>query len=171
MLQSFDGHDPVVHPSAWVHERATVIGEVRLGALVSIWPGVVLRGDEGAIEIGDESNIQDNSVVHNTGGLSTTKVGARCTVGHKVILHGCIIEDDCLIGMGAIILDNTVIGAGSIVGAGALVTANKVIPPGSLVLGSPARVKRQLTDADREMIAGGHKAYVGLLKKYANAQE
>ncbi len=166
MLQTFDGHEPVVHDSAWVHPGAWVIGEVELGPSVSIWPGAVLRGDEGAIVIGPESNIQDGTVVHSTGGLSTTTVGARVTVGHNVILHGCTVQDDCLIGMGATILDNAVIGRGSIVGANALVTMNKVIPPGSLVLGSPAKVVRPVTAADTQQIDNGWRAYLHLLSKY-----
>ena len=97
----------------------------------------VYYGDQGLIFIDDESNIQDGTIIHSTGGLSTTHVGKRCTIGHRVLLHGCTIEDDCLIGMGAIVLDNSIIGSGSIVGAGALVTANTTIPPNSLVLGMP----------------------------------
>lgn len=166
MLQTFDGLEPVVHTSAWVHPGAWVIGEVTLGAEVSIWPGAVLRGDEGAIVIGARSNIQDGTVVHATGGLSTTTVGERVTVGHNVILHGCTVEDDCLIGMGATILDNAVIGKGSVIGANALVTMNKVIPPGSLVLGSPAKVVRPVTEADTQLIDNGWRAYLHLLSKY-----
>src|SRR3954447_25988944 len=114
-LERYKEFTPRVHPSAYVHERATVIGEVTIGAESSIWPGAVLRGDDGAIVIGEQTSIQDLSVIHATTGLSKTTVGTRVTVGHRVILHGCTIEDDCLIGMGAILLDNCVIGRGSFV--------------------------------------------------------
>src|SRR5688572_27413957 len=142
-LEPYKQHHPVVHPAAYVHPNATVIGDVVIDEEASIWPGAVLRGDDGPIRIGARTSIQDGSVVHMTKGLSATTVGARVTVGHNVILHGCTVEDDCLIGMGAILLDGAVIGRGSLVGAGALVTQNKVIPPGSVVLGNPGKVVRQ----------------------------
>lgn len=160
MLQTFNGHTPEVHDTAWVHDGAWVIGEVRLGEQVSIWPTAVLRGDMGPIVVGDQSNIQDGTVCHNTGGWSETHIGKRVTVGHKVILHGCRVEDDCLIGMGAIVMDTVVVGAGSVVGAGALITAGKIIPPNSLVLGSPAKVVREVTQRERQMITLGWQEYV-----------
>lgn len=152
--------EPQVADDAYVHEDATVIGDVVIGARSSIWPAAVLRGDDASIRIGAETSIQDGSVVHTTKDLSTCSVGDRVTVGHKVILHGCTVEDECLIGMGAIILDNAVIGKGSLVGAGALVTQNRQIPPGSLVLGAPAKVVRPCGDAERAMIENGWKEYV-----------
>ena len=159
-------HSPKIHPAAWVDETAVVIGEVILAEKVSVWPTSVLRGDQGLIQIGAESNIQDGTIVHSTGGLSTTLVGERCTIGHRVLLHGCTIEDDCLIGMGAIVLDNAVIGRGSIVGAGALVTANSIIPPNSMVLGIPAKVVKTLTpEAQEKWIAHGHEEYIKLLSE------
>ena len=157
---------PLADPTAFVHSRATVIGDVTIGAESSIWPGVVIRGDDGPIRIGARTSIQDNSVVHNTTGLSVTTVGDRVTVGHGVILHGCTVEDDCLIGMGATILDNAVIGRGSIVGACALVTQNTVIPPGSLVLGMPAKVVRPCGDREKLMIEGGWREYVERNEEY-----
>lgn len=157
-------HYPIIDETAWVDESAIVIGEVKLHRRVSIWPTTVIRGDQGLIEIDEESNIQDGTVMHSTGGLSMTYVGKRCTIGHRAILHGCHIEDDCLIGMGAIVLDNARIGSGSIVGAGALVTANTQIPPNSLVLGSPAKVLRTLTkEAQEHWISHGHQEYLKLL--------
>jgi carbonic anhydrase/acetyltransferase-like protein (isoleucine patch superfamily) len=136
-----------------------VIGDVTLADGVGIWPTAVLRGDMGAIRIGAFTNIQDGTICHDTGGLSETEVGERVTVGHRVILHGCTVGDDSLIGMGAILMDNAVIGAGSIVGAGALVTMGKVIPPGSLVLGSPARVVRATTEEERRKIDSAWREY------------
>ena len=158
---------PQIAPTAYVDEAATIIGDVLIGPQVSIWPGVVLRGDQGSIHIGEQSNVQDGSIVHCTGGWSTTKIGARVTVGHKVILHGCKVEDDCLIGMGAILLDNCHIGRWSVVGAGALVTANTIIPEGSLMLGSPARVVRRITDAEKvKWIQHGCEEYIRLGEAY-----
>lgn len=158
-LERYKDHFPRLHPDAFVHEDATLIGDVVVDAEATIWPGAVLRGDDGRIRIGALTSIQDGSVIHTTRGLSHTEVGARCTVGHNVILHGCKVEDECLIGMGAIVLDNAVIGTGSLVGAGALVLQNKVIPPGSLVLGNPAKVVRPLNEKERAMIDHGWREY------------
>lgn len=160
MIQTFESFVPKIHPTAWVHEGAWVIGEVELAADVSIWPTAVLRGDMGGIVIGEATNLQDGVVCHDTGGMSTTRVGARCTIGHRAVLHGCVIGDDCLIGMGSIVMDNAVIGAGSIVGAGSLVPARKEFPPGVLVMGSPATVVRDLTDAERRWVSGSWKIYL-----------
>ncbi len=137
-----------------------------IGAGSSIWYGTVVRGDLEPIRIGDATSIQDNSVIHITHGVSGTVVGNRVTVGHNVILHACTVEDDCIIGMGSIVLDRARIGRGSIVGAGALVTPGTDIPPGSMVMGSPARVKRPLTDDERERIAGSAAHYVELARTY-----
>lgn len=162
-IEPWGGHVPAVPDTAWVHPSAVLIGDVTLGERVTVWPTVVLRGDQGAIVIGDETNLQDGTIAHATGGISTVQVGARCTIGHRVILHGCVVEDDCLIGMGSIVLDNARIGAGSIVGAGAVVPVGMQVPPGVLVLGMPAKVIRPVTDVDRARIAGGHAAYLALL--------
>jgi carbonic anhydrase/acetyltransferase-like protein (isoleucine patch superfamily) len=135
---------------------SAVIGEVRLGDDVSIWYGAVLRGDLAPITVGARSNIQDGTVMH-VGDFSPCSVGSDTVVGHRVVLHGCRVEDACLIGMQSTILDDVVVGEGSLVGAGALITQKTVIPPRSLVLGAPARVVRTLTPADeafhREMAA------------------
>ena len=160
MVTDFRGLFPQIHPSAWVHASAQVIGEIELGAQVGIWPTAVLRGDVGAIRIGARSNIQDGAVAHATDDLSEVRVGERCTVGHRAILHGCTVGDDCLIGMGSILLDNCVIGEGTLVAAGALVPMNKVIPPGVLVMGSPAKVVRTLTQQDRDWIRHAWEIYV-----------
>lgn len=160
MIQSFRDHTPRIHPTAWVHPDATVIGQVSLGPRVTVWPGAVLRGDMGAIDIGADSNIQDGVVVHMTSGLSVTTVGERVTVGHRAILHGCVVANDCLVGMGSILLDNCRIPDRCIVGAGALVSGGKVFDSDTLLLGSPARVARALTERDLKWIAYSWKHYL-----------
>jgi carbonic anhydrase/acetyltransferase-like protein (isoleucine patch superfamily) len=138
---------PTVGPSVLVAPGAALVGDVRLGEDVSIWYGAVLRGDLAPVTVGPRSNVQDGSVLH-VGDLSPCVVGADVVVGHRAVLHGCTIEDACLIGMQATILDDAVVGQGSLVGAGALVTAKMRIPPSSLVLGAPARVLRALGPED-----------------------
>ena len=166
MLQKFRDHFPIVSAESFVHESAVLIGNVKVGRLSSIWPTVVLRGDMGAIQIGDESSIQDGTIAHITEGFSETIVGNRVTVGHRVILHGCVVEDECLIGMGSILLDNCVIGKGSLVAAGSLITVGTHIPENSLVMGSPAKVIRQVSDRERMMIEGGWQIYVAYTREY-----
>jgi len=161
---------PSIDPSAWVHASAQVLGDVELGPRVSIWPTAVLRGDQGRIELHADSNLQDGAVVHCTGGLSVTRVGQRVTIGHRAIIHGCRIEDDCLIGMGAIVMDNAVIGRGSLVGAGAIVLAGTEIPPGSLVLGTPGKRKRAVDDKQRAWIDHSWKVYAKLAREHATGQ-
>jgi carbonic anhydrase/acetyltransferase-like protein (isoleucine patch superfamily) len=166
-IETYRDLTPQLHPTAWLHDSVVVIGDVHMAAGTSAWPGVILRGDQGAIVVGEGSNLQDGTIAHATGGLSTTRVGARCTVGHRVLLHGCTVEDDCLIGMGAILLDNCVIGQGSIIGAGALVPKGRVIPPRSLVLGIPGKIVRTLTDAEFvEHIQHGYLEYQRLAEEY-----
>ena len=168
-IRSYQEYTPNIHSNAFVDKSAVVIGDVQIGEGSSIWPLSVLRGDQGSIFVGKNSNIQDGSVVHATGGISTVYVGDHVTVGHKVILHGCHIESWVLIGMGSIILDKAVIGQGSIVGAGALVTANTKIPPKSMVLGSPAKVVRELRDGEFEKwIVHGAEEYMRLSTWYKN---
>ena len=149
---------PIIHPDAYIAPNATVVGNVRIGAGSSVFFGSVLRGDREPITIGDDTNIQDNCVLHEEFGHPVS-VGSRVTVGHGAILHSCTIGDETLIGMGAIILNGAVIGSHCIVGAGALVTQNTVIPDGSLVYGSPARVKGQLDESAIEDIRQNAKAY------------
>lgn len=160
MIQSFKEFAPRLGEDAFVHPAAVVIGQVTLGDRANIWPNATLRADEGPIVIGADTNIQDGSTVHMTGGWTSTHVGARVTVGHNVILHGCTVEDDCLIGMGAIILDGVVIGAGSFVGAGSLVPPNKVIAPNSFVIGNPAKVIRACGLREAKWIAHAWSHYV-----------
>ena len=147
--------------SSFIAPNATVVGDVTVEKDASIWYGAVLRGDQGAITIGEGSNIQDNCVVHEH-----TTVGKDCTVGHGAILHGCTIGDNCLIGMGATILDGAVIGEGSIIGAGALVGEGKVIPPRSLVVGVPGKVIREVSAEQFEGILKNAALYVEEGKLY-----
>ena len=162
MIQVFDGKIPQISDEAFVAENASIIGDVKIGRGSSIWFGAALRGDEGSIEIGERSNVQDNATVH-----SETKIGNGVTVGHNAIVHGCKIEDNVLVGMGAIILDGAHIGEASIVGAGALVTGNKTFPPRSLILGSPAKLVRELSDEEVLSNIKNAEEYVSLAGKYS----
>jgi carbonic anhydrase/acetyltransferase-like protein (isoleucine patch superfamily) len=166
MIRPFKGIHPKIAPTAFVYETAQVIGDVHIGEHSSIWPGVVLRGDMHYIRIGSYTNIQDNSVVHVTQGLFPTVVGDYVTVGHSVILHGCTVKDRCLIGMGSIILDNAVVEEGALVAAGSLVTMNQVVPARTLVAGTPAKVKRELTDEELKQMEEGWKHYLELKEIY-----
>jgi carbonic anhydrase/acetyltransferase-like protein (isoleucine patch superfamily) len=168
-ILTFRGIRPRIAEDVFVADHAAVIGDVVIGEGSSIWYGTVVRGDMEPIRIGRATSIQDNSVIHITHNVSGTTVGDRVTVGHNVILHACTVEDDCIIGMGSIILDRSRIGRGSIVGAGALVTPGTDIPPGSMVMGSPARVKRPLTDEERARIASSAEHYVELAREYLRA--
>ena len=170
-LESYEGIEPEIAESAYIHSSAVIIGKVRIAEECSIWPNTTLRGDEGRIEVGARSNIQDGSTVHMTGGLSDTIIGERVTVGHSCILHGCHIEDDCLIGMGAILLDNCIIGAGSIIGAGTLITQRKVIPPNSLVFGNPFKVVRQLSAVEQAQLQYSWRHYVEHSRIYLEHRE
>ena len=143
MISEWNGHTPDIHPSAYIHESAEIIGKVKIGKDVSVWPNVVIRGDIEEIVIGEGTNIQDNTVMHTDFG-SPTVLGNRISIGHSVVLHGCTVEDDCLIGMGAIILDHAVIEKECLIGARALVTSGKTIPSRSMVYGAPAKVVREL---------------------------
>lgn len=156
---------PRVAASAWVHPAATVIGDVTLADDVSVWPGAVLRGDRDAIVVGAETNVQDGAVLHCDPGLPC-RVGARVTIGHRAVVHGCTIEDGALIGIGAIVLNGAVIGAGSLIAAGAVVGEGQVIPPDSLVVGVPARVLKPLNEAQRARVGGGFVTYVKLKELY-----
>ena len=143
MIYSLDDAAPQIDPAAWVAPGCHVIGKVRIAAAASVWFGAVLRGDNEWIDVGAGTNIQENSVLHTDWGYPLT-IGAGCTIGHKAMLHGCIIGDNSLIGMGATVLNGAVIGRDCLIGAGALITENKVIPDGSLVMGVPGRVVRAL---------------------------
>jgi len=164
---------PQIDDTTWIAPGAAIIGDVEIGRDCSIWFGTVIRGDVHHIQIGDRTSIQDLSMLHVThyknpdkSDGSPTIVGNDVTIGHRVMLHGCTIEDACLIGMSATILDDAVIGKESIVGAGALVTKGKVFPPRSLILGSPAKVVRTLTDSEVEELYASAGRYVEFAKPY-----
>lgn len=142
---------PRIAPHAWVAPSADLVGDVRLGERASVWFAAVIRADNTPITIGEESNVQDGSIGHSDPGFPLT-IGARVTVGHQAILHGCTVFDDCLIGLGARILNGAVIERECIVGAGALITEGKTFPAGSLIVGSPARVVRQITEDERQLL-------------------
>ena len=150
---------PQIDASAYVFDTATLIGTVILGARVSIWPYATLRGDNEPIEIGDDSNVQECSVLHADPGFPLT-IGRRVTVGHQVMLHGCTVGDGSLIGIQVVVLNGAVIGRNCLIGAGALITEGKQIPDGSLVIGSPARVVRQLEPAHIERMKRDSDSYV-----------
>ncbi|MDO7844381.1 gamma carbonic anhydrase family protein [Sphingomonas immobilis] len=157
---------PALAATAWVAPSADVIGDVHIGEDASIWFGVVIRADNTAIRVGDRSNVQEGAMLHSDPGVPCT-VGADCTIGHHAILHGCTIADRVLVGMGATILNRAKIGADSLVGAGALVTEGKSFPPGSLILGSPARVARALSDAEIAKLRVSADGYVERAKSFA----
>lgn len=159
MLRAFAGHEPSLGEGVYVDESAVVIGRVHLGAHASVWPNAVIRGDSDQITVGAETNIQDGVVVHVDAGVPCT-IGARVTVGHLACIHGCLVEDEALIGIGAVLLNGARVGRGSIVGAKAVVTEGTEIPPGSLVLGAPARVIKPTSDAQREGIVQSAAHYV-----------
>ncbi len=154
-----DGKAPQVAPSAWIADSAEVMGNVSVGADASIWFGCVLRGDTESMSIGEGSNIQDLTVMHADRGLPLT-VGKHVTVGHKVMLHGCTIGDETLIGIGAVVLNGAKIGKNCLVGAGSLVTEGKEFPDGSMIMGTPAKVVRQLTPEQIEGLRASAKHYV-----------
>ncbi|MBI1390704.1 MAG: gamma carbonic anhydrase family protein [bacterium] len=156
---------PHIGADVFIAPNASVIGDVVLGDRSSVWFSAVARGDIAAVRVGDDTNIQDNAVLH-VGDDDPCIVGANVVVGHQAILHGCVVEDDCLIGMGAIVLNQAVVGRGSLIGAGALVTQGTKIPPYSLVLGSPAKVIRELTADERANQAVFAPKYVKVARNY-----
>jgi carbonic anhydrase/acetyltransferase-like protein (isoleucine patch superfamily) len=166
MIRSYKGISPKIPGTCYVDESAQVIGDVELGENASIWMNAVVRGDVNYIRIGANSNIQDCSVMHGMLNQWPVVVGDWVTVGHSVTLHGCVIEDRCLIGMGSIILNGAKVGAGSIVAAGTLIPEGVVIEPGSLVMGSPGKVRRKLTGEDQESILKYARNYLGYKEQY-----
>ena len=152
MIRSYQGKTPIVPDSCYVDLSAQLIGDVELGDQASVWMNAVLRGDVNSIRLGARSNVQDCAVLHGMRYVYPVIVGNWVTIGHNATVHGCVVEDACLIGMGATILNNARIGEGSIVAAGALIPEGMVIPPNSLVAGLPGKVRRTLRDEDRKLI-------------------
>lgn len=161
-IKPFRGTLPRLGPGVYVAENATIIGDVQLGEKANIWYGAVLRGDVGSIRVGARTNVQDLVCIHLTSGLSVAEIGADVTVGHQCTIHGASIGDGALIGMGAIVLDNAEIGAECLVAAGSVVTPRTVVPPGMLVRGAPAKVVRELTDAERQQGRASAAHYIAL---------
>ncbi len=173
MIIKFHGWTPQLAKNTWIADGASVIGRVKMGRDSAVWFGCVIRGDVHHITIGDRSNIQDLSMIHVThhkkadmSDGNPTVIGNDVTVGHRVMLHGCTIEDACLIGMSATILDGAVIGKESIVGAGSLVTKNKKFPPRSLIMGSPAKLVRELRDEEVKELYASASRYVNFKNEY-----
>jgi carbonic anhydrase/acetyltransferase-like protein (isoleucine patch superfamily) len=165
MIEAFHGIRPNVHPRAWVHPTAVVIGRVSLGASVSIWPGCVLRGDIEPIEVGEESNLQDVTVCHTSRGFPV-RIGKGVLVGHRAVIHGATVEDGAMVGMGAILLDGAQLGAGAILAAGALLPEGRKIPAGCVAVGVPAKVVRQVSEEEKAKILRGVKEYVQRMEAY-----
>ncbi|MFG2334436.1 gamma carbonic anhydrase family protein [Streptomyces sp. NPDC048604] len=168
LIMGVGGKEPQVDPSAFAAPTSVVIGDVTMAAGSNVWYHAVLRADCGPIVLGADSNIQDNCTVHVDPGFPVT-IGERVTVGHNATVHGCTIEDDVLVGMGATVLNGAHIGAGSLIAAQALVPQGMVVPPGSLVAGVPAKVRRELTDEEREGIKLNAEMYLHLAKAHREA--
>lgn len=165
MIEAFNGIAPQIHPTAWVHPSAVVIGRVKIGARASVWPGCVLRGDIEPIEIGEETSFQDLSVAHTSAGLPV-KIGKRVVVGHRATIHGAVVGDEAMVGMGANLLDGAQLGAGSILAAGALLPEGRKVPPGSLAVGIPAKVIRPVALEEKKRILRGAAEYVQRMEAY-----
>jgi gamma-carbonic anhydrase len=166
MIRQYKGILPKVEQSAYIDPSAQVIGDVTIGARSSVWCNATLRGDVNRIVLGEETNIQDNSVLHGELDMYPVILGDRVTVGHMVTLHGCVVEDDCLIGIGAIVLNGARVGRGSVVAAGALVPEGMQIPPESLVMGMPAKIKRPVNEDEKARFRENAQRYVRYRQEY-----
>jgi len=166
MIRAYRGIVPKIAASAYIDPSAQVIGDVVVGERSSIWPNVTARADNNSIHIGDDSNIQDNSVLHCDPGVFRLQIGNRVTVGHLAMLHGCTIEDDCLIGIGAVVLNGAKIGKGSVIAAGAVVPEGADVPSESMVMGVPAKVKRQVTEQECQRFRENARHYVEAARIY-----
>lgn len=165
LVLSYDGRQPTIHADAWLAPTATVIGDAMVNSQASVFYGAVVRADMDRIVLGAGSNLQDNVVVHTDYGFPTW-IGSGVSVGHAAVVHGCTVEDDCLIGMNATILNGARIGAGSLVAAGTVVLEGTVIPPRSLVAGVPGKVRRQLSDAESDRVVANAQIYLELAAQH-----
>jgi carbonic anhydrase/acetyltransferase-like protein (isoleucine patch superfamily) len=163
-IYALDDLVPDVHPDAFVHPEAVLIGAVTIGALSTVWPGAVLRADDGRIIVGERSSVQDGSVIHTTAAHPTT-IGSGCVIGHMVHLEGCIIEDDALVGNGSVVLHRARVCSGSIVGSNAVVTAGTVVPPRAMALGVPAKIREEAVP-DPARIHEAAASYVARAERY-----
>src|SRR5580700_2564508 len=168
MIRRYQGHVPNIPASCYVDQSAQVIGDVALGEHASVWMNAVVRGDVHSVRVGANSNVQDCAVLHGMRNLYPVIVGEYVSIGHNATVHGCVVEDNCLIGMGATILNDARIGEGSIIAAGAVIPEHTVIPPRSLVAGVPGKVRRQLGDDDRELILKYARNYLDYVALYLN---
>jgi gamma-carbonic anhydrase len=165
MIRSYSGKTPKIALSAYLDPSAVVIGDVEIGERSSVWPNVTIRGDVNAMRIGADTNIQDNSVLHSDDGFPLT-IGDRVTVGHAVVLHGCTIADDVVVGIGAIVLNGAKVGAGAVVAAGSLVTEGMEIGPGMLAMGVPAKARRAVSETEQKRFREGCLHYVEKAQVY-----
>jgi carbonic anhydrase/acetyltransferase-like protein (isoleucine patch superfamily) len=166
MIRRCQGHEPVIPASCYVDQSAQVIGDVRLGEHSSVWMNAVLRGDVNSIRLGANSNVQDCAVLHGQRNLYPVMVGDMVTIGHNATVHGCVVEDEVVIGMGATILNNARIGTGSIIAAGAVVPENTIVPPRTLWAGVPAKLRRQLDEKDHALILEYARNYLDYVEIY-----
>jgi carbonic anhydrase/acetyltransferase-like protein (isoleucine patch superfamily) len=166
VILGYDGKMPRVAASAFLAPGCVVTGDVEIGEDSSVWFQTVIRGDVNVVRIGARTNVQDHSVVHVTSRTNPTIIGDDVTIGHRVVLHGCTVKDRCLVGIGAIVLDGAVVGPDAMVGAGALVPPGMVVPPGTLVLGAPAKVKRELTPEELAFLRTSAANYAGYAARY-----
>lgn len=171
MITPFNGIEPRIHPTAFITDDAIVIGDVEIGEDSSVWFGSIVRGDVNFIRIGARTNIQDGTIIHVSSKTHSTTLEDEITVGHRVTLHGCYVESGCLIGIGSILLDGVRVGRNSLVAAGSLLTPGTVIPPRSLVIGSPAKVKRHLTDDELAFLDQSWRNYTDLKTHYQKTQK
>ena len=166
MIRSYQGQHPQIHASCYIDHSAQIIGDVMIGERSSVWMNAVVRGDVNAIRIGSNSNVQDCAVLHGQRNRYPVIVGDWVTIGHNATVHGCVVEDEVVVGLGARILNNARIGTGSIIAAGSVVPENTVVPPKTLWAGVPAKLRRQLTDADRALILEYAKNYLDYVEIY-----
>jgi carbonic anhydrase/acetyltransferase-like protein (isoleucine patch superfamily) len=166
MIRRYQGHVPTIPASCYIDPSAQILGDVVLGENSSVWMNAVLRGDVHSIRVGSNSNVQDCAVLHGQRNLYRVQVGDWVTIGHNATVHGCVVEDECLIGIGARVLNNCRIGAGSIIASGAVVPEQTVVPPRTLWAGVPARQRRELGDADRKLILEYAQNYLDYVKIY-----
>jgi carbonic anhydrase/acetyltransferase-like protein (isoleucine patch superfamily) len=166
MIRRYQGHVPTIPASCYIDPSAQILGDVVLGENSSVWMNAVLRGDVHSIRVGSNSNVQDCAVLHGQRNLYRVQVGDWVTIGHNATVHGCVVEDECLIGIGARVLNNCRVGAGSIIASGAVVPEQTIVPPRTLWAGVPARQRRELGDADRKLILEYAQNYLDYVKIY-----